>query len=715
LEKDLEHLIKTDDENVALLYSRRCLEIIVTDLCESELKRPRKTEPLKGIVDKLNQEEKVPSHIIASMHGLNTLSTFGTHPKEFDPEQVKPVLSNLAIIIKWYLKYKDTQIKSNVRTEEVKDKSAEPGDNREGINKQKKRLILLLSGLLLVMAIVAVLFVFNIIGGGKQIKELEKSIAVLPFVNDSKDEENTYFINGIMDEINNNLQKIKDIRVLSRTSVEGYRGTAKPTLPEIAKKLDVNYIVEGSGQKYGNKFVLRVQLIAANNERHLWAKSYNREIQETSDIISLQSEIAQLIAAELKVILTPEERQLIEKTPTTNLTAYDFYQRGREEEGKFSYYDLIASSTVNEVTNPTNKQSIERAEKMYKKAVKYDSTFALAYTGLAGIYWSKNYYREYFSENFLDSVLFLANKALSFDDRLPDAYYIRGMYYSEKGNKKQALENFDEALKLNPNYWLAYYGKGLCSDDYVMAIKNFKEAASRHHGSGLSEIFEQISFRLSNSGFSELAKSYSLEAVKLEPDSTKYYFWLYMYEFDYKKCFEFYEKRYSIDSTNLTALGFLAEYYSVTGQFKKSLKFRKKWLDELKAEGRTKVNELQRVGYAYLKNGFKDSADYYFNRQIEYCNKAIELGLDYGISFAYYDLAGVYAFMGNKIEAYRNLKSYNQRLRVDLWIVRYIKTDPLFNSIRNEPEFQQIESDMEAKYQAEHERVRKWLEEQGML
>ena len=110
LEKELEQLIRTEDANVILLYSRRCLEVIITDLCECELKRPRKTEPLKGIIDKLNKEEKVPSHIITSMHGLNDLSTYGTHPKDFDPEQVKPVLVNLDIIIKWYIKYKDFQI-----------------------------------------------------------------------------------------------------------------------------------------------------------------------------------------------------------------------------------------------------------------------------------------------------------------------------------------------------------------------------------------------------------------------------------------------------------------------------------------------------------------------------------------------------------------------------------------------------------------------------
>jgi hypothetical protein len=85
-------LLRTEDENVAMLYSRRCLEVIVTDLCETELKRPRKTEPLKGIIEKLNKEEKVPSYIITSMHGLNSLSTYGAHPKDFDPDPVMPYI-----------------------------------------------------------------------------------------------------------------------------------------------------------------------------------------------------------------------------------------------------------------------------------------------------------------------------------------------------------------------------------------------------------------------------------------------------------------------------------------------------------------------------------------------------------------------------------------------------------------------------------------------
>ena len=125
LEKELTQLVKADDENVILLYSRRSLEVIITDLCEKELNRPRKTEPLKGIIDKLNKEEKVPSNIIASMHSLNSLSAFGAHPKEFDPEQVRPVLNSLSTVIKWYLKYNASAKKPIVEEERNESRSPE--------------------------------------------------------------------------------------------------------------------------------------------------------------------------------------------------------------------------------------------------------------------------------------------------------------------------------------------------------------------------------------------------------------------------------------------------------------------------------------------------------------------------------------------------------------------------------------------------------------
>ena len=131
LEKELAQLLRADDPNVILLYCRRSLEIIITDLCERELNRPRKTEPLKGIIDKLNKEEKVPAHIITSMLNLNSLSAYGAHPKEFDPRQVKPVLNNLATIIEWYMKYR-------VAPNESKEAIEKLGANIQEIHEETK-------------------------------------------------------------------------------------------------------------------------------------------------------------------------------------------------------------------------------------------------------------------------------------------------------------------------------------------------------------------------------------------------------------------------------------------------------------------------------------------------------------------------------------------------------------------------------------------------
>jgi TolB-like protein len=278
-------------------------------------------------------------------------------------------------------------------------------------------------------------------------EQLEKSIAVLPFRNDSPNDSTTYFLNGVMEEILNNLQKISDFsRVLSRNSVEQFRNNTTKSMPEIAKKLNVNYIVEGSGQKYGNKLVLRVQLIVAGNEKHLWGKSYDREIRETSDIINMQSEIAQSIAAELKTIITPEEKQLINKIPTTNLTAYDFYQQGREENTNYWFNG--------------DTTALQKAENLYHKSLKCDSTFAQAYTGLARVYWNKHFLNDFLTENFMDSVLILTKIALSLDDHLSEPYTLRGKYYGKIGNQEQAIKEFDKAIKFNPNDWMAYLGKG---------------------------------------------------------------------------------------------------------------------------------------------------------------------------------------------------------------------------------------------------------------
>ena len=133
---------------------------------------------------------------------------------------------------------------------------------------------------------------------------VEKSIAVLPFRNDSPNDTTGYFINGIMEEILSNLAKSEDIKVLSRTSVEPYRNTTK-SIAEIAKELGIVYVLEGSGQKYGTNIRLNVQLIDTKNDKHLWSESYEMGSLEVNEIIKVQTQISQAITTEIKALITP--------------------------------------------------------------------------------------------------------------------------------------------------------------------------------------------------------------------------------------------------------------------------------------------------------------------------------------------------------------------------------------------------------------------------
>jgi TolB-like protein/AraC-like DNA-binding protein/tetratricopeptide (TPR) repeat protein len=536
----------------------------------------------------------------------------------------------------------------------------------------------------------------------------ERSIAILPFINDSPDDGNEYFINGIMDELIFNLQSIKDLRIPGRTSVEQYRNSTK-SIPEIARELDVNYVIEGSGQRYGNKFRLRIWLVDAVNDKHLWTDTYDEKITELEDFFSIQSNIARSVAAELEAIITPEEKQLIEKVPTTSPTAYYLYQRGREEHLKY-WADL------------TKKDALDRAEYLYLKALEYDSTFALAYTGLARAIRMMSDWEIYISKDWLDSTFVLANIALSYDDQLAEAYVMRGDYYLNTSEYEQALKEYDKAIKLNPNEWQAYYRKAVLyfGDDYIKRIDNLQKAASLHKGPVLPELYRDIGMSYAHAGFKEKAIDYIEDAFRLDDDSANYYSYFGEMENcngNFSKSIEYFEKSYAIDSTDLRVIRIIAQSYLYNDQFEESLEYYKKLEERLKTLDRPqRGNTLFLMGYAYWVNGFYKKSEYYFNKGLEIWHKRIELDqYTTGANNACYPLAGIYAFRGDRDQAYEYLRLYNQRPRMPLYMVKNFKYSPLFDSIRDEPEFQQFLQDVEAKYQAEHERVRKWLEENDML
>jgi TolB-like protein len=193
---------------------------------------------------------------------------------------------------------------------------------------------------------------------------IEKSIAILPFDNLSNDPDQEYFSIGIVDEILDKLFKIGDLKVIARTSSARFKNSTL-SLKEIGRELGVSAILEGSVQKSGDNIRITVQLIDTRNEAHLWSEIYDKDI---SDVFKIQSEVARTIARELKAMITPEARQLIEKIPTSDMEAYDAYLKG-------TFY-----------LNKLTKKDMETALQYFELAKEKDPQFAMAYSGISRVW-----------------------------------------------------------------------------------------------------------------------------------------------------------------------------------------------------------------------------------------------------------------------------------------------------------------------------------------
>jgi TolB-like protein len=350
-------------------------------------------------------------------------------------------------------------------------------------------------------------------------KAIEKSIAVLPFINDSRDQQNNVMVNGLMGEILNSLQSFKGLRVLSRNSVEQYRGVTRPSTPEIAKSLGVNYLVEGSVQESGNSLRLQIQLIKAiDKEANLWSKSFQLNLSQVEDIFNLQSEIAKSIADELNIALTPEEKNIIEAPSTTNLEAYGYYQQAMEV-----INDYWQSG------NFANTAPIKVAADYFRKTLQQDPSFSGAYSGLAYCYCAENLLtnRERIS---VDSLFYLINQSIKFDESNSEAYLVKSWYFLEIGEKGKALEANNTALKYNPNNWEAYWFrtfiyKGFSEENnFVNALEALKTTMTLNKGKNLHSILNQMGEILGGyAGFHDEAAELYHKALEISGDSIRYY------------------------------------------------------------------------------------------------------------------------------------------------------------------------------------------------
>ena len=295
----------------------------------------------------------------------------------------------------------------------------------------------------------------------------DKSIAVLPFANLSRDPDNAYFADGVQDEILTRLAKIADLKVISRTSTQHYK-SAPDNLPEIARQLGVAHILEGSVQKSADAVRINVQLIKAANDSHLWADTFDRKL---TDIFSVESEVAKAIAERLQAKLTGQEEQVIAARPTDNPEAYDAYLRGLA-------YTLKAGANT-----PGNALG---AQKYLKEAVKLDPKFALAWAVL-----SYTESRGYLTLNLQPTVAL----------------------------REEARQAAETALSLQPNLGEALLAKGhyhyACLKDYDTAILYFEQARQLLPNS--SKIPESLAYVTRRRGQWDRSEMYFNEAERLDP------------------------------------------------------------------------------------------------------------------------------------------------------------------------------------------------------
>jgi TolB-like protein len=355
-----------------------------------------------------------------------------------------------------------------------------------------------ITGFLLVLVLIALGYFF-IPKLSKNADSVEKSIAVLPFRNLSNDTTQLPFCDGFMEDILNNLQKVNSFTVRPRTSSYQYRDSKKSTTI-IGNELNVNYLVGGSVGHEGNNLKIRVYLIDSKADKQLWSNDFPGEMNQ---LFSLPSEIAKEIASELKAELTPEEIKKIEKRPTENPEAYNYYLQGNY------YYWKGSGSGVNNT-----------AIELYEKAIKLDPGFALAFTGIAKCLLDQYWLYKDHSEDILHKSKQEIDKAFEIDPDLPEAHLALGLYYYLGYLKyPEALKQFELVLKYQPkNPEVIYYSAAVHrrAGNWEKAKSEFEKAFELNPGRAdmaedAGEIFDLLR------DYSKAEEYYNM-SIMLQPD-----------------------------------------------------------------------------------------------------------------------------------------------------------------------------------------------------
>lgn len=528
-----------------------------------------------------------------------------------------------------------------------------------------KKLIYQLSALLIILTIILIWRFYP----GADLTDLrtddqvEKSIAVIPFWNDSPDPDNAYFCSGMEEEIRIHLLKISDLLIESRQSVEKYRENPEKDIVSIGKELEVSYIVEGSVRKAGEEVRVTVQLIDAKTGDHIWGDTYDGDYSH--ELLAYQSNTAKKIASTVHAVITPEEEKRIDNIPTDKITAYDFALRGDEMFSRF-----YAISEIRYLNSSLD---------FYNKALEIDPGYARALAG-------KGDYFLYLND--LDSAIYYVKGAMNADPGYAHAYDLMGAYYRRIGQYDEAIQNYLKSIQLMPNNWWVNYVLGNIyirnNSDIVQGLpyiqKAFELCTENREG-----MYVSIGISFFNIDDFEKAEYYYSKALELNADCgiVMYFGWLYHSQGDFQKALEIEESLCNRMDCEVRCYQQYFYSYMYLKEYELAYKYYRKSIEA----GRDSTYLLDRVTASYVlrEMGRKDESD----RALKSIyNELKEMSRDHETSTSNLLMAFVYAMKDDKNKALEHLLRF-ERFGYSSWF-NEIKIFPLLENLWDEPEFKAL-------------------------
>ena len=512
---------------------------------------------------------------------------------------------------------------------------------------------------------------------------IDRSVAIIPFKDISPESDQQWFSDGIMDAILSDLSKISQLRVISRTTMEQYRESTM-SIPRIADEINVGFILEGSAQRIEDKVRIIVQLINAQQDEHVWSETYFREIDE---IFAVQSDIARQIAEELKTELSPLEATRVVQAPTESLVAYDLFLKGQQYLNSFDFRG--------------DRQDLDLAIHLFRQAINEDPNFYQARVNLGWTYLKRvNALGE--GVHLYDSAQLLAEELLVTHPKEPELLTLLGTIYWVKSIKRAQLKaHLIQAVRLSPNdpialfHLLRYFV--FQENRYDLALVLNERLTTIEPTNAL---YLQIQW-VSEAIFQNYTKGEALlkKALDIQPDFnlglTALGIHYMLYQDDSLRGLPYLERALSINPDNLNNNHQIAQYYSWIGDYEKSEQYFLVVKNKVEQDGYAVTRATpwfpHRYAYTLWNLGRKEEANRYFLSEIErdqaFLNDSTQT---FGLGFTmYYDIAGVYAFLGNKQKAFTWLEKIIAQNSLSLATTPgFILKDPLFTKLHGETEFQ---------------------------